>query len=161
MIANRPYIISMPNSQAYHDEYNQSGWVTFAANDVTVPVTTTMVTALADSSIVMIPTMQRVEQATEVYAINRSQPYAGYPEGSIFVSNLREVRPFEAYTEHHSASPAPMFYPIDAWMDGGTGIDEMENELLTIDNAYNLNGQRVKTPRKGVFIVNGRKTVVK
>ena len=42
-----------------------------------------------------------------------------------------------------------------------TGIDEMENELLTIDNAYNLNGQRVKTPRKGVFIVNGRKTVVK
>jgi hypothetical protein len=32
---------------------------------------------------------------------------------------------------------------------------------LTIDNAYNLNGQRVKTPRKGVFIVNGRKTVVK
>ena len=161
MIANRPYIISMPNSQAYHDEYNQSGWVTFAANDVTVPVTTTMVTALADSSIVMIPTMQRVEQATEVYAINRNQPYAGYLEGSIFVSNLREVRPFEAYTEHHSASPAPMFYPIDAWMDGGTGIDEMENELLTIDNAYNLNGQRVKTPRKGVFIVNGRKTVVK
>ena len=161
MIANRPYIISMPNSQAYHDEYNQSGWVTFAANDVTVPVTTTMVTALADSSIVMIPTMQRVEQATDVYAINRSQPYAGYPEGSIFVSNLREVRPFEAYTEHRSASPAPMFYPIDAWMDGGTGIDEMENELLTIDNAYNLNGQRVKTPRKGVFIVNGRKTVVK
>ena len=161
MIANRPYIISMPNSQAYHDEYNQSGWVTFAANDVTVPVTTTMVTALADSSIVMIPTMQRVEQATDVYAINRSQPYAGYPEGSIFVSNLREVRPFEAYTEHRSASPAPMFYPIDAWMDGGTGVDEMENELLTIDNAYNLNGQRVKTPRKGVFIVNGRKTVVK
>ena len=161
MIANRPYIISMPNSQSYHDEYNQSGWVTFAANDVTVPVTTTMVTALADSSIVMIPTMQRVEQATDVYAINRSQPYAGYPEGSIFVSNLREVRPFEAYTEHRSASPAPMFYPIDAWMDGGTGIDEMENELLTIDNAYNLNGQRVKTPRKGVFIVNGRKTVIK
>lgn len=41
-----------------------------------------------------------------------------------------------------------------------TGIEEIENSQLTIDNVYNLNGQRVTQPRKGLFIVNGKKLII-
>ena len=44
----------------------------------------------------------------------------------------------------------------------GIGAALIDNGQLTIDNAvYNLNGQRVTNPAKGLYIVNGRKVVVK
>ena len=44
-----------------------------------------------------------------------------------------------------------------------TGIESIDNSKLTIDNSavFNLQGQRVATPKKGVFIQNGKKKVVK
>lgn len=43
-----------------------------------------------------------------------------------------------------------------------TGIRTMENGQLTKDNvAYDLSGRRVMQPTKGLYIVNGRKVVVK
>ncbi len=46
--------------------------------------------------------------------------------------------------------------------DGGflDGINEVENSV-TDGKFYNLNGTRVNTPRKGVYIYNGRKVVIK
>ena len=41
-----------------------------------------------------------------------------------------------------------------------TGIEEIDNSQLTIDNVYNLNGQRVTQPRKGLYIVNGKKLII-
>ena len=55
---------------------------------------------------------------------------------------------------------APEFVTI-----GGetTGISSIDNGQWTIDNSevYNLNGQRVAQPTKGLYIVNGRKVIVK
>lgn len=49
-----------------------------------------------------------------------------------------------------------------AFSEGGTtGIKQIENGELTIDNYYNLNGQRVSKPTKGLYIVNGKKVVLK
>ena len=44
-----------------------------------------------------------------------------------------------------------------------TSLREMRNEELEMRNAeiYNLNGQRVATPTKGLYIVNGKKVVIK
>ena len=43
-----------------------------------------------------------------------------------------------------------------------TGIGSIDNGQLTIDNVvYNLNGQRVAQPTKGLYIVNGRKVIIK
>ena len=44
-----------------------------------------------------------------------------------------------------------------------TGIKSIENGQLTIDNSevYNLAGQRVAQPTKGLYIVNGKKVVIK
>ena len=42
-----------------------------------------------------------------------------------------------------------------------TGISAIENAQMTDGNVYNLNGQRVAQPTKGLYIVNGKKVVIK
>ncbi len=46
--------------------------------------------------------------------------------------------------------------------DEATGIHSIDNGQLTMDNKiYNLNGQRVAQPTKGLYIVNGKKVIMK
>jgi hypothetical protein len=45
--------------------------------------------------------------------------------------------------------------------DETTGIDFVQGEGLTANGYYNLAGQRVAQPTKGVYVVNGRKVVIK
>ena len=44
-----------------------------------------------------------------------------------------------------------------------TGIEKVDNEESTMSDApiYNLNGQRINNPSPGIYIVNGRKVIVK
>ena len=42
-----------------------------------------------------------------------------------------------------------------------TGIDELNETSETTNRYYNLNGQRVNLPRKGLYIANGKKVVIK
>ena len=42
-----------------------------------------------------------------------------------------------------------------------TAIRGIENGQLTIDNYYDLQGRRVAQPTKGLYIVNGKKVVIK
>ena len=45
--------------------------------------------------------------------------------------------------------------------DDTTGISVIDNGKLTIDNYYDLQGRRVAQPAKGLYIVNGKKVVIK
>jgi uncharacterized repeat protein (TIGR02543 family) len=45
--------------------------------------------------------------------------------------------------------------------EGTTGIKAIDNSQLTIDNVYDLQGRRVAQPTKGLYIVNGRKVIIK
>jgi hypothetical protein len=46
--------------------------------------------------------------------------------------------------------------------DETTGISSMQNSQSTMHHeVYNLNGQRVAQPAKGLYIVDGRKVIVK
>ncbi len=46
--------------------------------------------------------------------------------------------------------------------EGTTAISGIKNSELSIDNSvYNLNGQKVMQPTKGLYIVNGKKVIVK
>ena len=42
-----------------------------------------------------------------------------------------------------------------------TGISAIDNRQVTKDNVYNLKGQRVNNPTKGLYIVNGKKVIIK
>ena len=46
--------------------------------------------------------------------------------------------------------------------EGATGINEIVSQKETVNGEfYNINGQRVSQPTKGLYIVNGRKVVIK
>ena len=164
--ANIPYIISMPNSEEYTDDYNLNGRVTFSAQNVDVPATVTNTLALADSSIVMVPAMQRKERSSAVWALNVGEVRGSYFEGSVFERDYREVRPFEAYTVHRleNSQPAPRYIPIQE-IGGTTGIDAslVNREEVNNEEWYDLEGRKLQgqPKQKGVYISKGKKVVVK
>ena len=42
-----------------------------------------------------------------------------------------------------------------------TGINEVNGEVFTVNDYFNLNGQRISQPTKGLYILNGKKLMVK
>ena len=120
IIANVPYLICMPNNDGYGDEYILGGRVTFSAQNVTV--TTSGGTIVSSSDRQFVPTYKRVPASTDVYAMNVNEAVGGNRIGSAFISNLREVRPFEAYSVHSGSKTRSI--PVSS-LGGGdaTGID--------------------------------------
>ena len=160
--ANVAYVISMPNSLEYPGEYNLAGNVTFSAENAPIPETEPEMDESADRA--MAPAFQRMEADEYIYALNVGEPRGSHPEGSVFEKNYREVRPFEAFTKHFGDNGS-RFMSIADMLDGGvTGIEELKNgkiEEWKSESWYDLNGRRVLSPSKGVFIQNGKKIVVK
>ena len=174
--ANTPYIICMPNNSDYDTSFNLSGNVTFSATNVTVPVSSSVTTAKSNDKS-FIPVFCAQDQASTIYALNVSNSYhselGGYAEGSAFVSGLRAVSPFEAYMTT-SAANAKRAFLID--FSETTGIDEIPTTDMKdgIHKVYNLNGQLLKQTNSqqelvetlkllpaGVYVVNGKKTIIK
>lgn len=51
---------------------------------------------------------------------------------------------------------------LDAIFDGATGVSEVRSKMEDVRGIYyNLAGQRVDNPTKGIYIVNGQKVVIK
>ena len=159
--ANTPYLISMPNSTEYPEEYKLAGKVTFSAENASVPESNLVIDESSD--IFFAPTFERMEAQQYIYAINVGEERGGHPEGSVFEQNYREVRPFEAYTKHLTGPSR--FITLDDLDEGfATSIEELKNgkiEELKSDQWYDLNGRRVLRPSKGLFINNGRKVMMK
>lgn len=164
--ANTPYLISMPNSDAYPVDFNQAGRVTFSSQNTVVPVTQLngMEAPTATGGMIMfLPCLQSQSAGEQVYALNVGEQRDGHPEGSIFVANYRSVRPFEAFTVHHGDGPAPQFISVFEMNGGTTGIEDVERGMLNVERWYDLNGRKLqqKPTRKGVYILNGSKVVIK
>lgn len=90
------------------------------------------------------------------------------PENSLFLSGnkfyysagLTKIKAFRCYFTFTDIL-ADGARAIDFNVEGTTGINNAIRELPNNGNYYNLKGQRVEKPSKGVFIVNGKKVVVK
>ena len=162
--ANKPYIISMPNSEEYRPETNLAGQVTFSALNAIVPVTEA--TPVEYGAISLVPAFQSRSAQTEIYALNVGEERNGYPEGSVFERDYRTVRPFEAYTLHRdNQNPAPQFIMIGGDMGNGTtGIEELvDKRMNTNDSWYTIDGRRLQgaPAGKGLYIRNGKKIIVR
>ena len=59
-----------------------------------------------------------------------------------------------------SSDNALKIYGIE-WSDEVTSIKSINRDVETKDVIYNLNGQRMRTPTKGINIINGKKVMVK
>lgn len=167
--ANWPYLISMPNSETYTSSYNLAGRVTFSAQDVAVPETEEYgmdMYSEAGGMVMMRATFSGVSKSAGVYALNVGEARGNNPEGSVFEVNYRDIRPFEAYTIHEGNGPAPQFIPVAGFTDGeATGIEDVRS-LMSDDSGetwYDLNGRKLqqKPIKKGVYIQNGSKVVIK
>jgi len=163
--ANKPYVIAMPNHVAYDMEYRLGGWVTFSAYGCNVPQTNLQTATDSTGTIRFIPALSTEMQQDSVYALNVGEEYLvnnkKYAEGSIFVAGWSDVRPFHCYTQHTASSPAPRYMPLSRWLDGDvTGISEkviVNSDEFATAPVYNLKGQRVTQPTKGIYIMNGKK----
>ena len=56
-------------------------------------------------------------------------------------------------------APAAPYLGFDG--EGTTGIVNVNRETITNNQYYTLDGRRVENPSSGVYIVNGKKVVIK
>ena len=176
--ANTPYIISMPNHESYADDYNQRGNVTFAAKNVTVAKTQLTTIRREAMGLTMVPCYELTPQAQGVFTLNKDVYRMGSREeapGSVFVENLRDVRPFEAYIQSWQSQPSRVIRLIDNLPTGDVqqttgilGVYSQREGFGSQHDVYDLQGRKVAIERmangrlpKGVYIINGRKTVVR
>ena len=167
ILANKPYIVAMPNNDFYSDEYILSGRVTFSARNTLVPVTEPMPDYMGD--IAFVPTFEWLEKRDDIYALNVGESYENREVGSIFLPNYRTVSPFEAYTT--MTAGARRFIAIDDI--GGelvSGIKELPSVESGILSVYSLSGiliykglkeDLLKRLPSGLYIINGKKVIIK
>lgn len=67
------------------------------------------------------------------------------------------LSPGKVYVEPSSAAREFIGFNFDEV----TGINEVKNEKETVNGIFDLQGRKVVTPSKGLYIVNGKKVVIK
>jgi len=164
--ANIPYIISMPNNDRYRSDYRVNGNVTFSAENTRVKKTDDAV-AITGGNKTLVPNFKQRSASNEVFALNVVNGYdsvtGGAAEGSQFVRQLRQVHPFEAYLQASNTTRCdviPVFDDREATRIGATLNDKGE---MINDKWYSVDGRKLeeKPTRKGVYIMNGEKVVIR
>ncbi len=87
-----------------------------------------------------------------------------WSDGKFYRSEEGTVAVGKAYLHCESdptvASEGAPALSID-WGEGTTGINSVERGALSVEGCYTLDGRRVAQPTKGLYIVNGRKVIIK
>ena len=114
-----------------------------------------------DMAITVAPEFQGTLTGTTIAASTEGQTnYAFNGKAFVFVKNAIEVGPNKAWLSVNTGVPSAR---ITLVFDDATGVGSIENGKLTIDNWYDLNGRKLQgmPTKKGVYILNGKKVVVK
>ena len=114
-----------------------------------------------DMEINVAPEFVGTLEATTIAASTENQTnYAFNGKAFVFVKDAIEVGPNKAWLSVNTGVPSAR---ITLVFDETTGVGSIENGKLTIDNWYDLNGRKLNgmPTKKGVYILNGKKVVVK
>ena len=81
--------------------------------------------------------------------------------GGIFkkASGSNAIKAFRAYLRQRDVSNAKTVSML--FEDETTGISELKDNVVTPTVYYNLQGRRVADPSKGIYIVNGKKVIIR
>lgn len=163
--ANQPFIMEVPNSEDYEEEFNIEGKVTFEAENTIVYATTDMVPVTGNGYSLQ-GTYEGVDADSYVYALNEAEYVSDdngetFLPGGVFVANSRSIRPFEAYV-HNNQLTRSRYLPVQ----GGTaqGIDRLLLKTHGDNDAwYTLQGVRLNgmPMQKGMYIHGGKKVMVR
>ncbi len=163
MKANCPYIIAMPNSDEYAEEFNIRGDVIFSASDATNGVTVES-TQIAQTSkgpkFELVPIYETEAQGDAVYAIN-NESYNNMQPGSVFVRNSRDVPSFEPFARSLSnIVSSPLYYSIGGNMGEADGIERLYHKTFDGTEVYSVEGVLyINSPRDqtlGLYSADGR-----
>lgn len=163
--ANTPYIISMPNNDQYLAEYRVNGTVTFSAENVKVQKTEDIQMAI-NGDYTFVPNFMKQDASSICYALNVNNSIVtnnSSTAGSMFVRNSRAVYPFEAYMTTQTSNAKPYIAVFEDVPTGIRDIEFLKDQVQSNDAWYTLEGQKlIGTPeKKGVYIHNGKKTIVR
>ena len=119
------------------------------------------VTATADQTIAGVASEYKgVDADTEL--TNDGKPRYVLVDGVFLRTQEGTLPAYHCYLELENAAQARRFYIV---VDGGTtGINEelrVKSEEFATAQWYDLQGRRVMQPQKGIYIVNGKKVVLK
>jgi len=165
--ANVPFLICMPNNSVYPSVYNQVGNVTFSSSNVTVPETHPL--EMFGANVILMPAFQNQAAGSDIFTLNVGEAQGGYPEGSVFISNYRSVRPFQCYARHSNQARGTdeiQYIPLTSIGGGDDTTAIMEIIQPTANGTgdwYSLDGRKLssKPTQKGIYIQNGKKIVIK
>lgn len=102
----------------------------------------------------MIGTLSPIKDKENIYVLNI--------DGSNFVLGTHSVNPFHAYFVPIGAQTPASNLTINMYVDFPTSITEMFEQQNGLQGPYyNINGQRVSKPEKGIYITNGKKVIFK
>ena len=165
--ANVPFLICMPNNSVYPSVYNQVGNVTFSSSNVTVPETHPL--EMFGANVILTPAFQNQAAGSDIFTLNVGEAQGSYPEGSVFISNYRSVRPFQCYARHSNQARGTddiQFIPLTS-IGGGDDTTAIMEIIQPAANGtgdwYSLDGRKLssKPTQKGIYIQNGKKIVIK
>ncbi|MDE7462152.1 MAG: chitobiase/beta-hexosaminidase C-terminal domain-containing protein [Muribaculaceae bacterium] len=182
--ANTPYIISMPNNEAYADRFNLNGKVRIYAENVEVPVTQDGESTYGSRH--FRTSMMPMEASTAFYNLNDAMLTGGYRPGSVFIPGLRDVRPLEAYMTTNSPERAIRIFNdfthvdlLPAFGDDGLSVRSLNGAIIISSmterdvRVMDAAGAVVASPRlmpgeetridslpHGVYFVGGIKVII-
>jgi hypothetical protein len=107
--AGHAYIIAMPTSNSYAEEFRLGGQVTFSAENVTIDWRTI---ESKGSTYTMYPTYETVKKSMDVYALNSEYWVKGYDYGHVWVRGAMDVEPYQAYVKLNDGSTTRSVIPI-------------------------------------------------
>ena len=136
ILAHTPYIISMPNNEAYGD-YSLAGSITFSAEEAEVHATSSPL-ALAEEtttvSFALVATYDRIEASDAVYALNVGSRYGNFVPGSVFAPGRYATPPFSVCLVPYKTVQAPPYYRIAIAPSDET--DEASDLSITSRDGY-------------------------
>ena len=177
---NTPYLLCMPNNEHYNADYNLGGEISFSSTNATVYKSATSRSGYSSSTHSnrqFYPSFVTLTKDNYIYNINSGATAAetdNKTPGSVFIKNLRNVKPFEGYI--YSATSNALMFAISPFdNDETTGILEMRNDasregetvvfdmkgLLIVREQTDNVGQVLSRLPDGIYIVNGKKMIVK
>ncbi len=136
--------------------YNQNG----GAASHEVPVCTESTDSVSTNNLIGVLEYYTVPQTEANGATNYLLNKQGDNVGFYKASGRHGVAAHRAYLQVPAGTTVRSFYGFN---EGGvsTGIEELNSESTTNNRYYNLNGQQTVAPQKGLYIVNGKKVMVK
>ena len=163
IMANRPYIISMPNDPAYWDDYILKGRITFSAKNVEIS-SSHHAWPVEGNNRSFVPNFKNDDYYNpDIFLLNVGDEYEGHKPGSVFSAERdnRKAHPFEAYFVMNG-NPVKRY--INIFDKDASSIREIPANSRTMKGAYDLMGRKMDsetTLPRGIYIIDGKKVMVK